>query len=58
MKIAVTVTITEQISMDDYKDHYYTKVFEDTATIKEINEWCQSFQMSTIFAAKIAQIKD
>lgn len=59
MKIAVTVTKTEQISMDDYKDHYYTKVFEDTATIAEINEWCKTFEPHmTIFAAKLAQVKD
>jgi len=56
MKIAITVTKTEQISMDDYKDCYYTKTFEDTATISEINEWCQSVEKyMTIFNCKISQ---
>lgn len=58
MKVAVTVTRTEQISVDDYKDHYYTKVFEDTATIAEINAWCNTFGGATIFAANIAELKE
>lgn len=39
MKTAVTVVKTEQISIDDYRDYKYTRVFDDSATILEIKQW-------------------
>lgn len=39
MKTAVTVTNTIQTGMDNYKDTKITKVFDDSATIREIKEW-------------------
>lgn len=39
MKIAATVSNCTQVSQSDYRDTHNTKVFEETATLKEIFEW-------------------
>jgi len=59
MKIAVTISKTEQVSMDEWKDFYYTNVFEDTSTIKEINEWIQTIHKDWkqgILGAKLSMV--
>lgn len=61
MNMAVTITKIERISMDEYKDVYYTKVFDDTATIKEINEWASSIDKKLtlgILSAKLSKVYD
>lgn len=42
MKIAVTVTNCQQIGIETYRDFHTTKVFEEIATLKEIDEWIKS----------------
>ena len=39
MKIAVRRMSVQQVSMDTYKEFYDTKIFDESATIKEIMEW-------------------
>lgn len=61
MKIAVTVTKTEQISMDEYKDFYYTHVFDESATIKDINEWASTIDKNLTFgilASKLSKVTE
>ena len=42
MKTAVTIINTEQTGMDNYKDVFITKVFEDHNTLLEIKTWIKS----------------
>ena len=55
MKIAVTVTVCHQVGMETWQDSHTTKVFEETSTIKEINDWIKSIDNNSSFAhAKIS----
>jgi len=42
MKTAITTINTGQIGMDEYKDIRITKIFEETATIKEVVDWANT----------------
>lgn len=39
MKTGITVIVTKQVSMDEYRDFKKTKVFDDNSTIGEIKKW-------------------
>lgn len=39
MKIAVTRMSVQQVSPDDFKEIYYTKIFEDTTPIRDLLIW-------------------
>ncbi len=39
MKTVITVTRTEQFSMDEYRDVKTSKTFTDESTIGEIKDW-------------------
>ena len=55
MKIAVTVTVCHQIGMETWRDYHTTKVFEETSTIKEIDDWIKSIDNnSNLSSAKIS----
>jgi hypothetical protein len=46
MKTAVTVTFCVQIGMETWRDVNTTKVFEETATLKEIIDWAKTIDKS------------
>jgi len=55
MKIAVTVTTCQQIGMETWQDFHTTKVFQENATLKEIDEWIKSIDKQANFSnAKIS----
>lgn len=59
MKIAITVTQCRQIGIDTWKDLHTTKVFDEGATIKEINEWIQTIDKTwTIANATVSSYVD
>lgn len=59
MKIAVTVTVCHQIGIETWQDYNTTKVFEESSTIKEIDEWIKSIDKQSSFAnAKISLCVD
>lgn len=61
MEIAVTITKTQQISYDEFKDFHYTKIFDDTATLKEINEWTNTIDQSLeigILSARLSKVTE
>lgn len=54
--MTVTVASTVQVSMDDFETIYTSKTFEETATIKEINDWIKSVEKgSDIFHSRISK---
>lgn len=55
MKIAVTVTSCYQIGIETWQDVHKTKVFQENATVKEIDEWIKSIDNNADFSnAKIS----
>lgn len=50
MKIAVTVTKCYQVGMDDLRDSYITKVFNDTDTKKSMLEWANTIIKEAMFS--------
>jgi hypothetical protein len=50
MKIAVTVTVCNQIGMETWQDFHTTKVFDANTTIKEIGDWIKSIDEKGSFA--------
>ena len=54
MKIAVTITVCGQIGIDEWKNYYYTKIFDYSVTILEINSWIKTVApKQSILDAKI-----
>lgn len=50
MKIAVTVTTCHQIGIETWQDYHKTKVFDETATVKQIEDWIKSIDKNSSFA--------
>ena len=51
MKIAVTVTVCQQIGMETWKDIHTTKVFEENSTIKDIDNWIKTIDKTATFVS-------
>ena len=47
MKIAITVIDSVQVTHDEWKKVFKTKVFEENSTVLEINEWIKSIAPNT-----------
>jgi len=59
MKIAVTVTVCQQIGMETWQDSHITKVFEENSTVKEINDWIKSIDKTVdLSSTKISRCVD
>lgn len=59
MKIAVTVTVCRQVGVDTWKDFHTTKIFEESSTIREIDDWIKSIDKNESFtSAKISLCVD
>lgn len=58
MTIAVTVTKTHQISIDEYRDFHTTKVFSEHSTILEILEWAKKIDTgATINSIRFSDVE-
>jgi len=51
MKTAVIVTKCVQIGIDTWRDVSRTKVFDETATLKKIQEWVHTIDKSASLSA-------
>ena len=57
MEIAVTITTCHQIGIETWQDFHTTKVFKETQTIKEIDDWIKSIDKTFNFSnAKISLV--
>jgi hypothetical protein len=50
MKIAVTVTGCRQVGIDAYRDWHRTRVFDDTASIREMMAWAKATDERAVFS--------
>jgi len=59
MKTAVIVTTCVQIGIETYRDVCITKVFDENATLGEIDKWVKSIDKTTpLSAAKFGDIDE
>lgn len=56
MKIAVTIIVYGQIGVNEWKDYYYTKEFNYSSSIQEIENWIKTIAPNqSILDAKIGK---
>lgn len=55
--IIVTVTQTEQIGIDEFKDIKISKEFDLLDSFKDVNEWCKLNKSSFIHASISVTLK-
>jgi hypothetical protein len=59
MKIAVTITSCVQVGENSFRDVHTTKVFDQSATIEQIDLWAKSINKdASYFTAVISEVVD
>ena len=46
--IQAIITVFKQVSPDDWDKYSYTKSFEETSTIQEIDDWAKTHDVSIL----------
>jgi hypothetical protein len=58
MKISVTITTCYQIGIETWRNVNTTMVFEETTTVKEINDWLKSIDKNATLSSCLIGVID